>query len=540
MPEANRVMLSVQVTPDAAGIRTAEFRGSEHTIIPCVALVEGVLWAANAKAPELALAEEFGRFPESWDGRPVVYDHPRVDGVPVSASTPDILEVNAFGQLFNTKLEDGKLKTEIWINNDLVANLSEEGQGVVERLKDGDEVVEVSTGLFMMSERISGEFDGEAYEGIWRSVSPDHLAVLPPGVPGACSIADGCGAPRTNEGDVAPEFSTSDGTSPFVPVMRAAMLNEDCSCQTIVVDATGVDAETEKGLFQRIMEMGGEFLGIRNSSEGLSDGDIRAALSSALNEVEDRFSWIVSVFRGKKDSGTFVYEVNFGEALLERTFKIKNDTITIGSDAVAVRPETKFVPVEVVTANDANSTIQENAMNKEELVNGLIANAATQWTDDDKEWLNGLDEDQLQKMSPVANAAADDPPETDAAAEAAEAARIAANTAADDATPVSTEDYIKNAPPEIQAVLTSGVQMHSNRKKVLVEALVANERNTFDKAILESKDVAELEQLVALAIPDADYEANGIGNGANLRAADDNSAPPAPKLFDLNPQSNAA
>ena len=120
-----RTMLSVQATPDVANIRTAEFRGDEHTVIPVVALVEGVLWAANAPRPELALAKEFGKFPEGWDGSPVVFDHPKdSDGNPVPANSPDILEANAFGQMFNTVLDGNKLKSEIWINKDLVEKVT--------------------------------------------------------------------------------------------------------------------------------------------------------------------------------------------------------------------------------------------------------------------------------------------------------------------------------------------------------------------------------------------------------------------------------
>ena len=167
-----RIMLSVQATPDIASIRTAELFSEEHTIIPCIALVEGVLWPANAPAPEFALAEEFGRFPDGWNGRPVVYDHPKINGEAVSASHPDVLEDVGFGQLFNTSVSNGKLKTEIWINEERVKNMSEDVQDAVDRLKSGDDTIEVSTGLFTMSEVASGEFEGAEFEAIWRNIVP--------------------------------------------------------------------------------------------------------------------------------------------------------------------------------------------------------------------------------------------------------------------------------------------------------------------------------------------------------------------------------
>ncbi len=515
-----RVMLSVLATTDSSGIRVAEFRGSEHTIIPCVALVEGVLWPANSPHPELALAEEFGRFPEGWNGSPIVYDHPKVNGVHVAASSPGILEDNAVGQLFNTVLEDGKLKTELWIDNALVANLSEEGQAQIENLKSGDEVVEVSTGLFMMSEMAEGDFDGEHYNAIWRNIVPDHLAILPPGVPGACSIADGCGAPRMNT-------STSDRTTDFVPVMRAASLNtnaEDCGCD--IID----DPDIEKSLFQSLMAKGSKFFNFIGSADHLSDGDVRTALSGALNSIEDQYTFIVSVFSAN-DKGTFVYEVGFGDGLFERTFKIKNNKVTIGDDAIMVRPETKFVPVEVVT-NEANSITQENAMNKDELVTGLIANKATQFTVDDKDFLDGLTEDQLQKMVPVANEEAPAAPVVEPTGDRNAADLLSAGEEEVTA-PVTTEDYIADAPPEVQQILNSGLKMHRARKDALITALTANARNQFTKEQLESKDVTELETIVALA-SDISYEGNGPVAITALSESD--AIPSAPAVFDLSPK----
>ena len=144
-----RTMLSVQATPDVGAIRTAEMAGQEYTVIPCVALVEGVLWPANAPYPELALAEEFGRFPEGWDGRPVTLGHPQdADGNPVPANSPNVLEGVAFGQIFNTKLEGKKLKTEIWINKARATELGEPFTNAVARLQDENTVAEISTGLF--------------------------------------------------------------------------------------------------------------------------------------------------------------------------------------------------------------------------------------------------------------------------------------------------------------------------------------------------------------------------------------------------------
>ena len=156
-----RTILSIQATPELGAITTASLHQIEHLVVPCIALCEGVLWPANAPTPELALAEEFGRFPDAWNGRPVVYGHPTVSGVAVSASHPSVLEDYAFGQIFNAKLKDNKLHMELWINEARAAELGDEVIALVDKMKAGDESVEISTGLFSMTEQVKGNHEGK-------------------------------------------------------------------------------------------------------------------------------------------------------------------------------------------------------------------------------------------------------------------------------------------------------------------------------------------------------------------------------------------
>ncbi|MEE8598931.1 MAG: DUF2213 domain-containing protein [Dehalococcoidales bacterium] len=543
-----RIMLSIHAEPDVSAIRTATLFDEDHTIVPCIALVEGVLWPANAPAPELALAEEFGRFPDSWNGRPVVFDHPKVNGEAVSASDPKVMEEVAFGQLFNTVVTNGKLKVEIWINEDRVKGMSQEVQDTVARLKAGDETVEVSTGLFTMSEQAEGEFDGEAFEAIWRNIVPDHLAILPEGVTGACSVEDGCGAPRTNYMVVAPdgvserrqEVWVNGAGIPFTPVMRAARM---ITTDTITTTASSCDCdepgEEKVGIFQKFMELAGEYFPLMDSSAHLSDMDTRTAVQGALSESES-FFWIVALFSGDDDEGIVVFEDFDTGKLFEREYKINDDgLVTIGEGRTEVRPVTQFVAVKpgeesetevtdntIHFDNASGTQTQENTMNeKDQLVTDLIANEATSFEDGDRDWLTALDESQLAKLTPVTN---DVEMHTIGEEEVVE----------EELTPVSTEDYIAAAPEEVQSVLNEGLKMHRSRKDVLIKALLANARNQFTEDTLNAKSVGELEGLAALA-QDISYE--GQGGVATITAnADDNAAPPAPQLFDLSKTADAA
>ena len=532
MTMLKRTLLSVQATPDVSNIRTAELFNEEHTVVPVVALVEGVLWPANAEAPELALAEEFGRFPEGWDGRPVVFDHPRINGRPVSASNPSILEDVAFGQLFNTCLEDGKLKSEIWINNARVERMSEEVQDAVKRLTSGDDVVEVSTGLFTLTEQVKGTFGGEEFEAIWRNVVPDHLAVLPEGITGACSVEDGCGAPRENK--------------EFVPVMNSAKIQvygsesgtQGCStCE----GACACDTE-KKGRFQKIMETMGNIFAFRDSAENISDADIRTAIAAELANTED-FFWIMAVFDHGDGTGTFVYESFMAGKLYQQEFNVSEDGVSIGEERTEVRPVTQFVPVKSsqsdVTDNadanaEATSTQEKSTMDKDQLVQGLIDNASTQFSEDDRDWLSTLEESQLAKLSPTNNEGDGEEEEVPLAAAEEEEETTEVEEPSNNKR-VTTEEYIANAPDEVREVLDESLRMHRSRKSSLIKGIMANSRNKFTEAQLKSKGLGELEAIAELAT-DVSYEGASPLLSAQSRGDDDGVPAPIP-LFDLNKKS---
>ncbi len=524
------VMLSIQATPDLDGIRTAEFQGTDHTVIPCIALCEGVLWPANAPHPELALAEEFGRFPEAWNGKPVMLGHPMIEGIAVSANHPQVLESDSIGIIFNTKVVGKQLHMELWINTDRVSDLGVEAVATVERLVSGEEMVEVSTGLFTMQEMVSGDHDGQPYSSIWRNIMPDHLAVLSKGATGACSIKGGCGAPRLN------------GESEFKPVMRAMQLKDNCSCDTVTT--------SEEGLFKRLLSSAQGVFGrfISNDAHNLSDRDLHTALEIALKVIiPDEFTWILAVF---VDDGIFVHEQGFTGILFQRTFSISDDgTVTIGSEAIAVRPETKFVPLAVVVNSDdgdleTNSTQppKENEMEtKEQLVKALIANEGTNFTQDDSAWLTTLDEVQLVKLTPVVAEEADATPavavETspgrtvDDIAAGAEAEIVA--SAAAKAAPQTTEEFLAAAPPAIRAALQNGLSVLAGQKAGYIKVLTDNTRCSFTAEQLEAKDVEELRTLCELGnlMTFETAGANMSTEGVINNASGDEGFTPAPDVF---------
>ena len=532
--------LAVLAQADVGAIRREDFLGVEHTVIPVIALVEGVHRASNSPSPELALASEFGKHPQSWTGRPVTLDHPERDGSKVSANSPDVLEEDSFGMVFNTTVESSKLKMEAWINPERVMALGGEFQDTVTALEAG-EVIEVSTGFFLSLDPSEGRFNGEAFEGIWRDIVPDHLAILPPGKTGACSIADGCGTNRMNsdcgcEGDCALQsrrYEVLDMPVPNTPA-PGGPLQPDPEV-VVIPDPThrsmNVEGD-ERPWFARFAEVYHRFVNLFGSSftvASLSDNDTRTAIDIAL-QADGSPGWrdIVAVFA---DDGEFVYFLSTWEedGFFRRSFEIAADgTVTLGDDQVQVRPVTEFVPV--------NTDTRENAMSKKDMVDALIANERTRFTEESRPILEGLDEAALAFLEPMDQVEPEPDPDPDLQLNPdPDSETTAEKLAAASAPPKTADEYIAAAPDGIKGVLTEGLARYNEEHTFFVAGLVACERSQYTKAELEGKDLSELRKMARLAaVPDFRGAAGATSHLALVQGGDspDSEQPdPPPQAF---------
>lgn len=193
---AARHYLSIRAAAGSALTRRASIGGREHLVVPVVALVgDSVIAAVGSAGPELVPAQVISTSPAGWNGRPILADHP--DGGRSSAGAdPERLAREQFGQVFNARYEDGRLKMDAYIDVAKAEAIGGRALRVLERLRN-DETVEVSVGVFVVAEQREGVSpSGVQYKAAWAQLTPDHLAMLPDGVKGACSIVMGCGAPR--------------------------------------------------------------------------------------------------------------------------------------------------------------------------------------------------------------------------------------------------------------------------------------------------------------------------------------------------------
>ena len=551
--------LYVLVEADTDAIRTDTFMGEDHMVVPVIALVEGVVHASNSPVPELALAAEFARHPSGWNGRPIVLDHPSINGLKVSANSPTVLQEEAFGSLFNTELDGIKLKSEMWINLARVEELGDDVKEAVAALESG-ELSEISTGLFSDVEQRKGTFNGKAFDGIWRNVTPDHLAILPAGIIGACSVEGGCGAPRVNaageerdcdlcvaekERTMAKTQAKHDPAEDIKKKKKKKMNKDDeepKGSSGLVLDPEedlkdNGEPEPDPSIIPD--EVGGfrafvsKFRGLISFRSGkeeieiitnkeLSDRDTKTSLMIALQkEGESEFPFIIALF-----SGSFVYEPDFSGKLLKRDFTLDSKGgATLGSKTTEVRPITEFVPasqrMEEKDVMTENTTAQR--------VDALIANEGTAFTDEQKEWLLTLSEDQLTAMEPVAPKSEVTPTVNTESTETAETTKKAE--------PQTTEQFLSAAPPEVQEVLNEGIALRNQKRATIITALKANDSCDYTEDELKAMSVVGLEKLAKLANVQT-FEGQGGGLRTQMDIGDD-GVPEAPNVFDLPERKSA-
>ena len=184
----------------ASNISEQIIDGDDHYVIKnVVPLVDDVVMNGG-----MYPADEIKKSYDGLNGNPAPYNHPMVDGAYVSAH--NVRAVNQYhvgSWIENASHDGGKVLVDLKINK-VIAERSEKGQELLSRIKalmdnaEGAEPIHVSTGLLLNREQSTGQSKGKKYSWIARNMEWDHLAILPPGVPGAGTPDDGVGIFATN------------------------------------------------------------------------------------------------------------------------------------------------------------------------------------------------------------------------------------------------------------------------------------------------------------------------------------------------------
>lgn len=197
----NKLQVNVLTSINSASnISEQIIDGDPHYVIKNVVPVVDDVVMNNGLYP----GEEIRKSYHGLDGKPAPYNHPMIDGKYVSASMTRAANQFSVGAWIENPSHDGsKALVDLKINK-VKAERSEKGQeliGRIEALKnsaEGAEPIHVSTGLLLNREAAEGTSNGKKYSWIARNMEWDHLAILPPGVPGAGTPEDGVGIFATN------------------------------------------------------------------------------------------------------------------------------------------------------------------------------------------------------------------------------------------------------------------------------------------------------------------------------------------------------
>jgi hypothetical protein len=400
-------------------------------------------------------AEELSKGLVTWNHRPVVVYHPVENGLSVSATSPSQLSSRKIGITLNTKY-DKKTKSVKAVD------------GRVADAVENETMMECSTGLFMTLEKTEGEWNGEEYIGIARNLCLDHLAVLPDKT-GACSIEDGAGFLRTNQ----------------------MVLNE------ISYDVT------------------------------------QSLLRSALYEkVQD--AWMVETF-----DSYLIYEVS--GSYYKQNYSLSKGSVTFDGLPIKVEKKVEYIEVtlnqktKVINVLDSNEylktleskeaqniilkTIKKGkVMDKSKTVNELIANDKSPWKEENREELMAMSELALNQLV-IANKEPEVKTEPANNQEPDKKIQVT-KTPVENQVPkqMTEEEYIQNAPAGLRDTLRSGMLMAKQQRKECIDAIIANESNTFTQEYLDGQP---LEVLTALSKfipkPKVDKVPFYTGPGGNIQ-----------------------
>lgn len=507
-------------------LRTETFENEPHLIVPTVLLVEGV------HNQLLYTRDDMAKFTASWNGIPLPVSHPKDQDAYISANDPKLIESRSIGRLFNVSyvVEDSKAKNkgELWININKANKIAPQ---VLTAIYTGK--LEVSTALFHDFENKTGNWNGEEFIAITRNYRPDHLALLP-GEIGACSWADGCGAPRVNK------ESGKEGS----------LKDEQISAN-------------DMGIIE-----------IKTKFRELLAAKSQGSFSFWIRDVFPNEKYFIYEREEKKADG------DWEEKLFKRSYTQNGDAIDINDDATEVQEKRVF---EEVTATNQQSTQKKEANvmpnkiseDRKQRVDALIANEKISAFDEGtREWLMGLDDCPFTKVEQVALQSAnveqkkpeDKKPEgKKPEAQQQDTQTTTANTQTKQVQDVQTADlatltklglagkqepqqpqvnaldkYISQAPPELQEVLRESVTNLQESKNTLVGLITANQHNIFTKEQLMAMDIHTLEGIVRMSNQQTSTNTNfGLRAGGvvpqNPMATNESAKIPAmPKTFEIN------
>jgi hypothetical protein len=391
-----------------------------HIVAPVVMMVEGV--HSGSQGPLLHEIVELGKFPASWNGIPIVIYHPTdEDGNALSANSPDIVDNEVVGRVYNTEVDGTKLKAEIWLDED---KLNDVAPDVLASINNNEEI-EVSLGMFTENEMEEGDYNGEEYIGIAHNHRPDHLAILPDQT-GACSCKDGCGIGANNKNKNNMERTKKTKTQEMLVAMNEA---------GYTFNKIGVNSDVN---YQERINM-----------VNIALRSLDVSIYNYLEELYDTYLIYCKSGSGEYKMYRQDYKINDGKVELvgapvevhKKVEYVVNTTMTRNKFSINNKKEDKNMP----KGNDCPKCLEK--------INALIANAQSPFKEADRVWLLDQEETVLDKLAPVV----------------IEKEKIVTQERTVDVTKLAPEDqaalaYGKKQLAEKRAKMTKGIQDNTSKE----------------------------------------------------------------------------
>jgi hypothetical protein len=493
--QRSKLLVYQQETATDYEIRNEEVNGTSYLVVPVVMMVEGV--HSGSRGPILYTEEELAASVNEWNGVPVTIGHPQNDaGVYVSAALPDVMD-RIVGRIYNPKMQGNKLTAECWIDVSTLTNASTEALEYIKEKKD----LQVSIGVFSNEVQGKGEWEGEEYRAEAINLQPDHLALLP-GEEGACNWEDGCGIRN-----------------------KSNTMNKD-KTKTLVLDKKKYFADFLK--LDRVIALIANEASYRDIMQGLQDQLNRLDTPLMVFYLEEIFEDYFVYCVVNRESGD--------RKLYKRDYSVQsNNVIALGENLTEVRKEVSFVAMEKHKRTNFKTMKRKVVNNKCTCtVDSLIENKATNFTEEDREWLTDLAQEQLEKLAPK-EAEEEETPEPVIANKKTAKVAVVNTTEAKDGVAVtqnedgsiaingkSLGDHIKESlagetdpmkfidnfmPPVLAEQMKNGLKMYQSRRNKLVKEIAANSK--FKEAQLKSWSDEDINALHASLVEEEEDERRG-------------------------------
>lgn len=431
-------------TATAYTVRTKVLDGKSYIVAPVVMMVEGV--HTGSKGAVFHSIEELGKYPNTWDGMPVLVKHPMDDsGNYISANSLSVVE-DCIGRVYNTRVDGTRLKAEVYIDKDKAAKKQPSVLAYINQNKK----LEVSVGVFTDAVMQDGEWEGEAYKEIAINHRPDHLALLPGDV-GACSWEDGCGI-RTNSKGV------------------------------INTNSNNLITDISEEMVRQFNNHGYRIEPMVNS---LSYGQRMDAINAALPVgMKGDFTYIEELY-----SDYVIYQVspagNGKREFFKQTYNILADgTVEMTGNPVKVSKQISYINV------NKKEKIMDNKKKPccEEKVNQLIANSATKWGETDREWLLEQDETTLEKLIP----------EPQKSVEMAKPVTVNLDQVREVMKGIKdVETHLEMMPDAMRDQMQSALAVHTAQRAHLINKITTNAKDIWETKDLEAMGTGVLTKIAA-------------------------------------------